>query len=201
MIGKEVDQRDANWRVNTAGSLIETWTVGRDMVIDVRDGTKTIIDAIDHERKRYHEDYDKITIDSDKVTVVRKLRDPVTGKCQHHLMATLIEVDTGSLAKLLTHFHNLVNNSRPDMGVRHHSKHLEAMIEAARFFYSRSPIFFRMSTRPYIINAVDIRYGIDDAEQGFRTIYNAKGIQELISVSTGYYNSLVREDHLNENNA
>ncbi len=46
-----------------------------------------------------------------------------------------------------------------------------------------------MSTRNRIIDATDIRYGIDN-EQGFQTFTTSKGIQELVMMSSSYFNSL-----------
>lgn len=66
---------------------------------------------------------------------------------------------------------------------------LETMIEDARRLCVRSPILFRMSTRMQIINSRNTRYGIDHGPM-FRTLTTSKGIQEIISLSASYYNSL-----------
>ena len=66
---------------------------------------------------------------------------------------------------------------------------LETMIEDARRLCIRSPILFRMSTRAKIINSDNTRYGSDHGPM-FRTLTTSKGIKEIISLSSSYYNSL-----------
>jgi hypothetical protein len=63
------------------------------------------------------------------------------------------------------------------------------MIELARRFVINSPILFRMSTRMRVLDANDIRYGVD-SEQGFRTFTTSKGIKQIIMMSASYFNSL-----------
>lgn len=63
------------------------------------------------------------------------------------------------------------------------------MIEDARRLCVRSPILFRMSTRRHIIASKNTRYGIDDGTM-FRTLTTSRGIKNIISLSTAYFNSL-----------
>ncbi|KAF2093457.1 hypothetical protein NA57DRAFT_81383 [Rhizodiscina lignyota] len=66
---------------------------------------------------------------------------------------------------------------------------LESMMEDVRRLFHRSPLLFRLSTRSYIINSRNTRYGIKQGRQ-FKTLTTSKGIQEMISLSAAYYNTL-----------
>ena len=121
---------------------------------------------------------DTVTIDSNKVKIVNELRDEF-GRLKYDLSATLVEVDEGSLVRLISYFHHLVARKSPQMNIADDKAQLENMMEDARFFCVRSPILFRMSTRRRIIDSADIRYGLDD-EFGFRTVYTSKGIDCFI---------------------
>ncbi|EME77721.1 uncharacterized protein MYCFIDRAFT_179218 [Pseudocercospora fijiensis CIRAD86] len=192
MTDKRPDQRDSTYRVNTAGSLLESWTVNKDLSFRNEDNTFKVVDGIkvrNRDGKISIPEYSKdtVTIDSQQVEIVDELRKRYDGRPEYDLCATLIEVDAGSLVKLITNFRKLVSQSSRDP--THDRDNLENMMEDTRTFCARSPILFRAGTRNRVIDAVNIRYGIDD-EQGFRTIYTSRGIQQLISVSASYFNAL-----------
>jgi hypothetical protein len=67
------------------------------------------------------------------------------------------------------------------------------MIEDARRLCVRSPILFRMSTRRHIITSKNTRYGIDDGTM-FRTLTTSRGIKNIISRSSAYFNALPSAD-------
>ncbi|KAF7198174.1 hypothetical protein HII31_00530 [Pseudocercospora fuligena] len=191
MTDKRPDQRDSTYRVNTAGSLLESWTVNKDLSFRNEDNTFKVVDGIKvrtRDGKVSFPEYSKdtVTIDSQQVEIVDELRNQ-HGRLEFDLCATLIEVDAGSLVKLITNFRKLVSQSSHEP--THDRENLENMMEDTRTFLARSPILFRAGTRNRVIDAVNIRYGIDD-EQGFRTIYTSRGIQQLISVSASYFNAL-----------
>lgn len=178
-------QRDPTWRVNTTASLLSTWTVDKDLSFVTTDLTRQVLDKMGG----YDPIEDKITVHSEKVKLVDSLRDD-QGRLRYDLNATLVEVDAGSLIKLITQFRYLLKQATPSMMPAHHADYLEDMMEATRVFYSRCPILFRMGTRKHIIFGNDIRYGIDD-DSGFKTIFPSEGIRQILSVSAAFFNALV----------
>lgn len=87
MAGKEPDQKDANWRVNTAGSLLRRFEVSADLQIVQSDQTSSIVKTARSRAKRdsrfqdqakalsYRKSpYDAVTIDSESVKIVNDLR-------------------------------------------------------------------------------------------------------------------------------
>lgn len=191
MVEKEPDQRDANWRVHSAGSLLEARSINRDLSFINEDMSWKVIDEC--QKRGWLQPFpgnnnDTVTIDSTKVKIVNSLRGR-DRQLEYALSATLVEVDEGSLVRLIRHFHYLVARKGAQMNAADDKHQLENMMEDAKFFCVRSPILFRMSTRLRIIESADIRYGIDD-EYGFRNIFTSKGIRQLISVSAAYFNAL-----------
>ena len=198
MAGKEPDQKDASWRVNTAGSLLTQHEVAQDLSIVQTDRTSTIVKYAKrrmHESDRLFQDqrkamalrsrrHDAVTIDSDQVRLVDDLRTE-----QWDIQGMLIEVDGGSLWDLILNFRHLISQGGPVMSSSETSMVLERMIEDARRLCARSPILFRMSTRTRIISSIDTRYGVDHGPM-FRTLTTSKGIREIILLSASYYNSL-----------
>ena len=198
MEGKEADQKDALWRVATAGSLLSQFTVSPDLQIVQTDQTASIVARAKYqarERDRLFPDQrkalawrkrdaDTVTIDSERVTIVKDLR---TGDWD--LRGLLVEVDWSSLWDLMVNYRNLIAGGGPDMTFEETRTLLETMIEDARRLCIRSPILFRMSTRLRIINSENTRYGINHGPM-FRTLTTSKGIKEIISLSAAYYNSL-----------
>lgn len=182
MEGKEADQKDALWRVATAGSLLTQYNVSPDLSIRQTDQTASIMaraKAQTHER-----DTEAVTIDSERVTVVHDLRNGAWD-----LRGLLVEVDWSSLWDLIVNYQNIIAGGGPDMSLEETKGLLETMIEDARRLCIRSPILFRMSTRASIINSENTRYGINHGPV-FKTLITSKGIKEIISLSAAYYNSL-----------
>ena len=195
---KEADQKDALWRVDTAGSLLTQCSVTQDLEIVQTDQTPTIVAKANsqaHERDRQMSGSRKalvrrrrakgsVTIDSDHVTLVNDLRNG-----DWDLRGLLVEVDSSSLWDLIVNYRNIIAGGGPDMTYEETNGLLETMIEDARRLCIRSPILFRMSTRASIINSENTRYGINHGSV-FKTLIDSKGIKEIISLSAAYYNSL-----------
>lgn len=174
--------QDAAWRVGTAGGLLSNTTVSSDLTLVIQDVTPNVVA---NTSRRYNAPTmnggrsasfakDAVTIKSENVYVVHDL----IGRKDFDLSATLIEVDISSLWSLLTDYKRIVLNNGPQTTPEKTTELLDQMIEAARRFCVRSPILFRMSTRPKIINSNDTRYGVDN-EHAFKTFTASKGIQEL----------------------
>ena len=101
MAGKDPDQKDAAWRVNTAGSLLMQFNVSTDLSIFKIDQTRAVV-AQTINRQQRHETFssdsrralihrgrcpsDAVTIDSDEVKIVNDLREG-----NWDLQSTLIE--------------------------------------------------------------------------------------------------------------
>ncbi|KAL6720999.1 hypothetical protein ACLMJK_000099 [Lecanora helva] len=172
MEGKEADQKDALWRVATAGALLSQFNVTPDLQIVKTDDTANIV-----ARAKYQ-------AHSDRVRIVKDLR---TGDWD--LRGLLVEVDWKSLWDLMVNYQNLIAGGGPEMTFEETRELLDTMIEDARRLCIRSPILFRMSTRVSIINSENTRYGINHGGM-FRTLTTSKGIKEIISLSSAYFNSL-----------
>ena len=195
MEGKEADQKDALWRVATAGSLLSQFNVSQDLSIEETDQTASIVKtakfrAHDRDRgfldqrkalTRRHQDQDTVTIDSEKVIVVNDLSDR-----EFDLRGLLVEVDWSSLWDLITDYRTLIARGGPEMTFEETKDLLETIIENARRLCIRSPILFRMSTRSRIIHSENTRYGINQGPM-FKTLTTSKGIKEMISLSAAYY--------------
>ncbi|KAL8871449.1 MAG: hypothetical protein Q9198_007417, partial [Flavoplaca austrocitrina] len=200
MEGKEADQRDALWRVDTAGSLLTQYSLSPDLQTVRTDQTLRIMARAKNQHERDGEyldqrrllarsvarkqNADAVTIDSERVTIVNDLR-----KGSWDLRGLLVEVDWSSLWDLIVNYRNIIAGGGPDMTFEETKSLLETMIEDARRLCIRSPILFRMSTRASIINSENTRYGINHG-QFFKTLVTSKGIKEIISHSAAYYNSL-----------
>lgn len=198
MEGKAADQKDALWRVTTAGSLLSQFKVSSDFQIAHTDQTASIVaransQARERDRQfsdprkalaRRKRDCNTVTIDSERVTIVNDLR---TGDWD--LKGLLVEVDCSALWDLMLNYRSLIARGGPDMTFEETRTLLDTMIEDARRLCIRSPILFRMSTRVRIINSENTRYGINHGPK-FRTLTTSQGIKEIISYSAAYYNSL-----------
>jgi hypothetical protein len=111
MTQKTPDQKDARWRVNTAGALLRNFEVDKDMSVTQTDNTPAVV--ANARRRRVFEDgpfFERtapskavahrgrdrgdrtVTIDSDNVKIVNNLNEG-----NWDLEATLIEVDQSSL--------------------------------------------------------------------------------------------------------
>jgi hypothetical protein len=207
MAGREPDQKDAMWRVNTAASLLLSFEVSTDLSIVQRYNADDVQALLNRTKKPLplgrHDSRlqsnrstnitalvpkvrgrDPITIDSDLVKIVNNLHEH-----QWDLQSTLIEVDGSSLLNLIVNYKHLISRGGPDMSFDETKTLLDTMIEDARRLCVRSPVLFRMSTRAHIINSKNTRYGISHRSM-FRTLTTSQGIKEIVSLSAAYYNSL-----------
>lgn len=198
MAGREPHQKDASWRVNTAGSILVQFDVAQNLQIVQTDQTRKIVALAKqrlHDNDRYFQDQrmalavkshprDMVTIDSEHVHLVDDFSTE-----QWDVQGMLIEVDGFSLWDLMLNFRHLISQGGPGMSDSETSMVLERMIEDARRLCTRSPILFRMSTRTRIISSKNTRYGVDHGPM-FRTLTTSRGIREIISLSASYYNSL-----------
>lgn len=125
-----------------------------------------------------------VKIDSANVVLIRDYNSGTFDLC-----ATLIEVNVSSLTALMWDYRYIIQTSGPKMTLSETKDLLERMIEAARRFALNSPILFRMSTRTRILEATDIRYGVNN-EEAFQTFTTSKGIKEIIRMSASYFDSL-----------
>ena len=194
------DQKNAIWRLNTAGALLKNFEVTADLSLTEIDQTTTLYKRARTRLRRKDSSIqspqqlnqlslrdnkdDVVTIDSAHVEIVEDLRGG-----GWDLEATLIEVDGTSLLSLITNCRHLDSREGPHMSFDETRNLLDMMIEDARRLCVRSPVLFRMSTRTRIINSTNTRYGIDHHEM-FRTISTSKGIQEIIRQSAAYYDAL-----------
>ncbi|KAI9774145.1 MAG: hypothetical protein M1840_005238 [Geoglossum simile] len=201
MGGRGPNQKDAKWRVHTAGSLLNEFKVDPDLSIVQSDKTAKVA-ARARARTRSHSsggpssfpspttlsltsrDDSLVTIDSDDVHIV----DDLSGD-EWDLQSTLIEVDGSSLMSLIFNYRDLIYCNGPALTHGRTMSLLETMIEDARRLCARSPNLFRMSIRRNIMRSEDTRYGIDDGVM-FRTLTTSKGIREMISLGAAYFNSL-----------
>jgi hypothetical protein len=201
MAGRGPEQKDAKWRVHTAGSLLNEFRVDTDLSIVQSDRTSAVV-ASARTRVSSHppggpprfppptafsltsRDDNSVTIDSEDVHIV----DDLSGD-RWDLESTLIEVDGSSLMSLIFNYRDLIYRNGPALTHGRTMSLLETMIEDARRLCARSPILFRMSIRRHIMKSKDTRYGIDDGVM-FRTLTTSKGIREMISLGAAYFNSL-----------
>lgn len=195
IVNGQPDQKDALWRVNTAETLLSEITVGKDLSMIKQDRTAEIVQTV----KRHQKDSSSMRDRKSRSEVDLSREDAVTLASRNvslyhtlsgrslDLCATLIEVNVGSLFELMYDYRWIVLNSGLDL--QQTKDLLDRMIEAARRFCLNSPILFRMSTRNRIIDANNIRYGVN-SEQSFETHTTSRGIQEIIMMSASYFNSL-----------
>ena len=195
MASKKPDQKDASWRVATAGALLMHFDVSADLQIIQTDQTSSILARAEARAQDRFQDQmralslsskprDTVTIDSEHVKIVNDLRTE-----GWDLEGLLVEVDGSSLIDLMVNFRHIIVRGGRDMTFDQNKQLLETMIEDARRLCIRSPILFRMSTRARIISSSNTRYGIDHGPM-FRTLTTSKGIKEIITWSAAYYNSL-----------
>ena len=195
MASKKPDQKNASWRVATAGALLMHFDVSADLQVIRTDRTASILAKAEARAQDRFQDQvralslsskprDTVTIYSKHVKIVNDLR-----KESWDLQGLLIEVDGRSLMDLMVNFRHIINRGGPELTSEQYKRLLETMIEDARRLCIRSPILFRMSTRARIISSSNTRYGIDHGPM-FRTLTTSKGIKEIITWSAAYYNSL-----------
>ena len=161
MTGKEPDQQDAMWRVNTAATLLSVFDVDKQLSVVQTDQTAKIAEKARKRREsrrdsylarensltkdreyRFKSHHDAVTIDSAEVRITNELNND-----EWDVSSTLIEVDGSSLMSLMVHYRKLVLRAGPDPPFEVTRELLETMIEDARRLCVRSPILFRMSTR------------------------------------------------------
>jgi len=203
MAGGKPDQKDASWRVNTAGTLLSQVDISEDLAVVKSDQTAMIAKHANDRRRegvlpnrppprRDRRDIsvqgglgpEVVTIDSASVWIVNDLR-----AGDWDIECTLIEVDMSSLWHLIFNYRHLIARSGAEMSFERTRELLDTMIEDARRLCARSPILFRMSTRSKIIYSRNTRYGINDGRM-FQTLTTSQGIREIISLSASYYNAL-----------
>jgi hypothetical protein len=126
MTQRQPDQKDAAWRVNTAGTLLMNYEVEKDLSVIQTDNTATVVKNARDRRTsegsavlqannpqralaspRSREDR-TVTIDSDNVEIVN---DFTAGKWD--LESTLIEVDGQSLIGLIVNYRHLIHRGGP----------------------------------------------------------------------------------------
>lgn len=121
------DQKDASWRVNTAGALLVNLSVRQDMTILFSDNTAAVVDAM----RRRHSGLDGpqvepnmgskalavrrtadrfVTIDSDNVKIVNDLNSE-----KWDLSGLLVEVDQSSLMSLISNYQRVIRRGGPDL--------------------------------------------------------------------------------------
>lgn len=178
MTGKPPHQKDAMWRVYTAGSLLTEHDTAQDLsIIQTEKTARVVDDALDRRHNKLLAGSRKagiigdlpanaVTISSERVTLVHDLRDR---EGRWDLESMLIEVDGNSLTHLMIGFRQLISIGGPQMSFQDTKCVLEQMIEDARRLCIRSPILFRMATRQRIISSKITRYGVDHALM-FRTL-------------------------------
>lgn len=126
MTQRQPDQKDAAWRVNTAGTLLMNYEVEKDLSVIQTDNTPTVVKnardrrvfedgpvfqpgnpqrALTSSRSREER---TVTIDSDNVEIVN---DFAAGKWD--LESTLIEVDGQSLIGLIVNYRHLIHRGGP----------------------------------------------------------------------------------------
>ena len=159
ILDRPPDQKDADWRVNTAGALLMQFDVSADLSIVRTDQTSIVVaqakSRLASRRDTFFPEQRRAltaTIDSDEVKIVNDLR---AGTWD--IQATLIEVDAPSLSSLMVNYRTLIRKGGPDMTFEETRVLLDTMIEDARRLCVRSPILFRMSTRLRIMNSQNTR--------------------------------------------
>lgn len=127
-----------------------------------------------------------LTIDSDEV----KLLHGIAGVDQYFdITCTLIEIDLFSMRDLMMNFRTIVQSGGRNVSAKDIIAILDTMINDVRRFYTRSPRFFRMSTRSLIAHSIDTRFGVEYGTN-FATLTTSTGIRKLIDMSSEYYLSL-----------
>ena len=188
-------KRGSAWKVNTAGSLLSTIFIAEGLSLVTQDVTEHVADIalrrrpkLTNTRSKYNGAYarDAVTIASANVEVVHDLTKTAR---ETDLSATLIEIDVSSLGSLVADCKQIIMDSRKQMNFHKTEQYLTRMIEATRRMCRRSPNLLRMSTRYYVANSNNTRYGFD-GEYIFRTFTTSKGIQAIIMTYASYYGAV-----------
>ena len=121
------DQKDASWRVNTAGALLVNFSVRQDMTISFSDNTAAVVDAIRRRQSGLDGPHAEpnmgskalairraadrfVTIDSDNVKIVNDLNSE-----KWDLDGLLVEVDQSSLMSLISNYQRVIRRGGPDL--------------------------------------------------------------------------------------
>jgi hypothetical protein len=207
MTNRSPDQLDSLWRVNTAGTLLSEFDVNADFSITNKDKTADIVERVKERLdKAFHfpmgqnhngvvirgRTISAVTIDSDEVKIVRNLQEH---KDLFDVQSTLIEIDGTSFVNLIVRYKLIIQRGGTTLSLIDTKDLLESMMEDVRRLCHRSPLLFRMSTRKHIISSSNTRYGTNDGRQ-FVTMTTSKGIQEMISLSAAYFNTLDSDDRM-----
>lgn len=121
------DQKDASWRVNTAGALLVNFSVRQDMTISFSDNTAAVINAMRRRQsgadgpvvepnmsskalaiRRAADRF--VTIDSANVKIVNDLNSE-----SWDLDGLLVEVDQSSLMSLISNYQRVIRRGGPDL--------------------------------------------------------------------------------------
>jgi hypothetical protein len=199
---RDPDQLDSLWRVNTAGTLLSEFDVNADFSITNKDKTSDIAERVKARlfpRGQNHnavivrgQPISAVTIDSDEVRIVRNLHEHPG---EFDVESTLIEIDGTSFVNLIVRYKLIIQRGGTTLSLIDTKELLESMMEDVRRLCHRSPLLFRMSTRKHIISSRNTRYGTNDGRQ-FVTMTTSKGIQEMISLSAAYFNTLDSDDRM-----
>lgn len=117
MVSSSPEQRNAVWRVNTAGSLLQESTVNQDLNITTKDLTKDVA-AIARRRlersgpysKSYHNfSASAVTIESENVEIVHDFNH---SSRELDVAATLIEVNVNALWSLMTDYKQIIRQGK-----------------------------------------------------------------------------------------
>jgi hypothetical protein len=207
MTNRIPDQLDSLWRVNTAGTLLSEFDVNADFSITNKDQTADIVERVKNRLKdasifQMGQNHNAIvvrgraisavTIDSDRVKIVRNLDEHSQ---KFDVESTLIEIDGTSFVNLIVRYKLIIQRGGTTLSLIDTKELLESMMEDVRRLCHRSPLLFRMSTRKHIISSRNTRYGTNDGRQ-FVTMTTSKGIQEMISLSAAYFNTLDSDDRM-----
>jgi hypothetical protein len=121
------DQRDASWRVNTAGALLVNFSVRQDMTIPFSDNTAAVVNALRRRQSGSDGPFVEpnlgskalairkaadrfVTIDSDNVKIVNDLSSE-----KWDLDGLLVEVDQSSLMSLISNYQRVIRRGGPDL--------------------------------------------------------------------------------------
>ena len=194
MNDEDPHQKDATWRVNTAGALLMQFDVSADLLIVQSDQTANAVCLA--KRRLIHRETGKtplddrkalttrgqaenaVTIDSHCVRIVNDLRSQ-----SWDLQGTLIEVDGASLWILIVNYRHLIAKTGLDMTFEDTEVLLETMIENARRLCTRSPTLFRMATRQTIMHSEVSAYS-------FSPLYLSKAWRNCCCTSASPSNSV-----------
>ncbi|KAF2670095.1 hypothetical protein BT63DRAFT_229370 [Microthyrium microscopicum] len=203
MSSKMADQMNSMWRVDTAGRLLFDFEVTSDLSIIRHDKT---IDYARTARDRLSQRYPisfpppappewlrgrgTVTIDSDHVKMVQDLR---LHQGQFDLESTLIEVDGHAMMNVIVKYRLLTQQGGAAENFNDAKDLLESMMEDVRRLCEKSPLLFRMATRPHITMSKDTRYGVNHGRH-FTTLATSESIRKILLLSNAVYKILDEDE-------